>query len=62
MSHVAPTIHPYIGLTDCPLSGHTTKMADTTTTDKAHDRLLVAALALAYTGYDVIVKNEDLRK
>ena len=37
-------------------------MADTTTTDKAHDRLLVAALALAYTGYDVIVKNEDLRK
>lgn len=62
VSHVAPTIHPYIGLTDCPLSGHTTKMADTTTTDKAHDRLLVAALALAYTGYDVIVKNEDLRK
>lgn len=62
VSHVAPTIHPYIGITDCPIVGHSVEMAKATTTDKAHDRLLIAALAMAYTGHDIIVKNESLRK
>ena len=62
VSHVAPTIHPYIGITDCPMIGHSVEMAKATTTSKAHDRLLIAALAMAYTGYDVIVRNESLRK
>ena len=62
VSHVAPTIHPYIGITDCPMVGHSVEMAKATTTNKAHDRLLIAALAMAYTGHDVIVKNESLRK
>ena len=61
VSHVAPTIHPYIGITDCPMIGHSVEMAKATTTKKAHDRLLIAALAMAYTGYDVIVRNESLR-
>ena len=61
VSHVAPTIHPYIGITDCPMIGHSVEMAKATTTNKAHDRLLIAALAMAYTGYDVIVRNESLR-
>ena len=62
VSHVAPTIHPYIGITDCPMVGHSIEMANATTTSKAHDRLLIAALAMAYTGHDVIVRNESLRK
>ena len=62
VSHVAPTIHPYIGITDCPMVGHSVEMANATITSKAHDRLLIAALAMAYTGYDVIVRNESLRK
>ena len=62
VSHVAPTIHPYIGITDCPMVGHSVEMAKATTTSKAHDRLLIAALAMAYTGHDVIVRNESLRK
>ena len=62
VSYVAPTIHPYIGITDCPMVGHSVEMAKATTTSKAHDRLLIAALAMAYTGYDVIVRNESLRK
>ena len=62
VSHVAPTIHPYIGITDCPIVGHSVEMANATTTSKAHDRLLIAALAMAYTGHDVIVRNESLRK
>ena len=62
VSYVAPTIHPYIGITDCPMVGHSVEMANATTTSKAHDRLLIAALAMAYTGHDVIVRNESLRK
>ncbi|MEN8076824.1 M20 family metallopeptidase [Clostridioides difficile] len=62
VSHVVPTIHPYIGITDCPIVGHSVEMAKATTTDKAHDRLLIAALAMAYTGHDIIVKNESLKK
>ena len=62
VSYVAPTIHPYIGITDCPMVGHSIEMANATTTSKAHDRLLIAALAMAYTGHDVIVRNESLRK
>lgn len=62
VSYVAPTIHPYIGIADCPMVGHSIEMANATTTSKAHDRLLIAALAMAYTGYDVIVRNESLRK
>ncbi|MBQ8998253.1 MAG: M20 family metallopeptidase [Clostridium sp.] len=62
VSYVAPTIHPYIGITDCPMVGHSVEMAKATTTSKAHDRLLIATLAMAYTGYDVIVRNESLRK
>ena len=62
VSHVAPTIHPYIAITDCPIPSHTTRMAETTTTPKAHEILLTAALAMAYTGYDVIVRKESLRK
>lgn len=62
VSYVAPTIHPYIGIADCPMVGHSIEMANATTTSKAHDRLLIAALAMAYTGHDIIVKNESLRK
>ena len=62
VSYIAPTIHPYIGITDCPMVGHSVEMAKATTTSKAHDRLLIAALAMAYTGHDVIVRNESLRK
>ena len=39
--------------------GHSVEMANTIT-DKAHDRLLIAALAMAYTGYDIISKNINL--
>ena len=40
--------------------GHSVEMANSTITDKAHDRLLIAALAMAYTGYDIISKNINL--
>ena len=54
ISNVCPTIHPYIGIADCEITGHSQQMVDATVTDFAHDRLITAAVALAYTGYDVL--------
>lgn len=61
VSNVCPVIHPYIGITDAPLTGHSKEMADATTTELAHERLLMGALALAYTGYDVITQRVKLK-
>ena len=54
VSNVIPTIHPNIAICETPLIGHTREFAHATITDFAHDRLLVGALALAYTGLDVL--------
>ena len=36
-------------------------MVDATITDFAHDRLVIATTALAYTGYDVLAGNVKLK-
>jgi len=60
VSHVVPSAHPYIGISETPLTGHTREFADATITEFAHDRLLVAALAMAYTGFDILVGDVTL--
>ena len=54
VSNVVPTIHPYLGISETPIIGHTREFAAATVTDFAHERLLTGALALAYTGLDVL--------
>jgi len=54
VSNVVPTIHPYLGISQTPIIGHTREFADATVTDFAHERLMVGALALAFTGLDVV--------
>jgi len=54
VSNVLPTIHPYISISETPLIGHTREFADATVTPIAHERLLIGALTLAYTGLDVL--------
>ena len=61
VSHITPTIHPYLGITDCPMVGHSVEMACSTITDMAHERLLIGALAMAYTGYDIISNKINLK-
>lgn len=61
VSHKTPTIHPYIGISNCSVTGHSINMADATITPFAHERLLIGTLALAYTGYDVLIKKVDLK-
>lgn len=60
VSHITPTIHPYIGISDCHITGHSRGLADATITPLGHERLLVGTLALAYTGYDVLMKKVNL--
>ena len=61
ISNICPTIHPYIGIADCEITGHSQQMVDATVTDFAHDRLVIATTALAYTGYDVLAGNVKLK-
>lgn len=60
VSHKTPTIHPYIGISNCNVTGHSVNMADATITPFAHERLLIGTLALAYTGYDVLMSKVNL--
>lgn len=60
VSHKTPTIHPYIGISNCNITGHSVNMADATITPLAHERLLIGTLALAYTGYDVLINKVNL--
>lgn len=60
VSHKTPTIHPYIGISNCNVTGHSVNMADATITPLAHERLLIGTLALAYTGYDVLMSKVNL--
>jgi amidohydrolase len=60
VSHVVPSIHPYISISDSALVAHTAEFKDATCTDKAHTALVKGASALALTGYDVITDKELL--
>ncbi|MDF2533471.1 MAG: amidohydrolase [Clostridia bacterium] len=60
VSHVVPSIHPYISISDSALIAHTTEFRDATCTDNAHTALVKGASALALTGYDVITDKELL--
>ncbi len=60
VSHITPTIHPYISISNCHITGHSREMAEATVTSLGHERLLIGTLALAYTGYDVLKSHINL--
>ena len=60
VSHKVPTIHPYIQVSSCKAPGHTVELAEATVSDLGHERLLTGAMALAYTGYDVLLGKVNL--
>ncbi|MCL2287511.1 MAG: M20 family metallopeptidase [Firmicutes bacterium] len=61
VSNIIPTIHPYIGISETRIIGHTREFAAATITDFAHDRLVTGALALAYTGLDILTGKVPLQ-
>jgi amidohydrolase len=62
VSQVVPAIHPYIGLDSPGLIAHTKEFADLTITENSHHILSNGALALAFTGFDLIANHELLEK
>jgi amidohydrolase len=60
VSCVVPSIHPYIGIADMDVVGHTAAMAAATITGKAHTALLRGAKAMAWTGYDILANQQLL--
>ena len=62
ISHKVPTIHPYKQVSACPAPGHTVELAQATVSELGHERLLTGAMALAYTGYDVLLGKVDLSR
>ncbi|MFT5872163.1 MAG: amidohydrolase [Clostridium sp.] len=62
VSYVVPAIHPMLGIGNPKLKLHTEEMAKATITEQAHESLLIGAMALACTGYDVITDGDLLAK
>jgi len=62
VSYVVPSIHPMLGIGNPKLNLHTEEMAKATITEQAHEALLIGAMALACTGYDVITDRDLLSK
>jgi amidohydrolase len=62
VSQVVPAIHPYIGLDSPGLVAHTKEFADITITENSHYILAKGALAMAGTGFDLIINKELLEK
>ncbi|MFC4559957.1 M20 family metallopeptidase [Virgibacillus kekensis] len=62
VSQVVPAIHPYIGLGEEGLIAHTKEFADRTVTESGHKAISNGALALAQTGYDLLIDDDLLNK
>jgi metal-dependent amidase/aminoacylase/carboxypeptidase family protein len=63
VSYVCPTIHPYFPIgTDKDIANHTPAFGACTQTDFAKENMMIAAQAMAITGYRVITEPETLAK
>lgn len=60
VSQVCPSIHPYIGLDSPGLVFHTQELADLTLTENSHRVLSQGALAMAFTGFDLLTDADLL--
>ncbi len=58
VSHVCPTIAPYIKIGDESLVGHTDEFREASRSKSGFDGMIVAAKAMALTSLDFIVDNE----
>lgn len=58
VSHVCPTIAPYIKIGDESLVGHTDEFREASRSESGFDGMIVAAKAMALTSLDFIVDNE----
>lgn len=62
VSQIIPSIHPWIGMGNSDLALHTREFAENTITKQAKESLLKGATALAMTGYDIIISDDNRSK
>jgi metal-dependent amidase/aminoacylase/carboxypeptidase family protein len=58
VSQAIPSIHPYISIGPKTLGGHTVEFREAALSEKGLTAMLVAAKAMALTGYDVLTQPE----
>jgi len=58
VSHVAPSIHPYLSIGSQDLVGHSNAFVEASASDEAFNTMIAAAQALAATAVDVLVKPD----
>lgn len=61
VSHVAPSIHPWISIGNPNLILHEKSVAADTITDTAHEQMMKGIAAMVLTGYEVITDTELLK-
>ncbi|WP_280771094.1 M20 family metallopeptidase [Salipaludibacillus daqingensis] len=61
VSHRCPAIHPYIQISNQPISAHTHEFREAALSKDGFDGMIIGAKALAMTGYE-IAANPSLRK
>jgi amidohydrolase len=62
VSHVVPSIHPYIKICDQPYVCHTKEFQEAAMSDQGFEGLMLGAKCMANTAYDVITKPDLLHK
>jgi len=58
VSHVVPSIHPYVAICDEPIPGHSREFAAATMTPRGHEGLILGAKAIAVTTYKFLMQPE----
>jgi metal-dependent amidase/aminoacylase/carboxypeptidase family protein len=58
VSHVVPTIHPYISIAEGELLSHSREFAEAACSEKGHQGLLIGANVLAMTAIDLFTEQE----
>ena len=59
VSHVVPTIQPFISITDTDIAGHSIEMVEASASPKALKAIVIGAKALALTALDLF-EDPDL--
>jgi len=61
VSHVVPSIHPYLAICDSGVAGHSRPFAEASRSERGHAAMLVAAKAMAATTVDLFTTPELVR-
>ncbi|MCT8138292.1 M20 family metallopeptidase [Anaerobacillus sp. CMMVII] len=62
VSHVVPSIHPYVKICDQPYVCHTNEFREAAMSEQGFEGLMLGAKCMALTGYDVMTNPELLKQ